>query len=102
MEIEIKEDKYGELLVKPQGRIDVNNAVEFGSKIYDKLDDLDDIKNLILDFEQVEYVSSMGLRILLELQKRMSAVGQMVLINVKKDIVDVFEMTGFDRILKIQ
>lgn len=102
MKMEITTPKIGELHVKPYDRIDTTTAVEFGSTIYDKLDDLDDITKLILDFSEVKYVSSMGLRILLELQKRMNELGTMVLTNVNEDIVKVFEITGFNKILKVQ
>ena len=87
-----------ELCVKPTGRIDTITAVEFGTTVDEKTDD---IKKLTLDFSNVEYVSSMGLRILLELQRKMNAQGSMVLTNVSPDIVKVFEITGFNKILHI-
>ena len=97
MEI-IKESTADKLYVKPVGRIDVNTAVEFGQEVNDALDD---IKELIIDFESMVYISSMGLRILLELQKRMNEQGKMTIINVADDIMEIFRMTGFSNILNI-
>ena len=54
---------------------------------------------LILDFKDVNYVSSAGLRVLLSLQKKMMVKGEMKLINVNEAVSDVFEVTGFDEIL---
>ena len=56
----------------------------------------------ILDFKEVNYVSSAGLRVLLSLQKKMMAVGEMKLISVNESVCDVFEVTGFDEILNYE
>ena len=87
------------LYVKPKGRIDINTAVDFGTSI---TDDLDDIKELILDFAEVVYISSMGLRVLLEIQKQMNTQGSMVIINANNDLKSIFEMTGFTNIVRIE
>jgi anti-anti-sigma factor len=48
-------------------------AVDYGSKINDYLDDSnDEIKELILIFSAIDYISSIGLRVILELQKKIS------------------------------
>ncbi len=94
-----KQRKGRELTVKAIGKIDVNTAVEFGQGIND---DLDDILGLILDFTSVTYVSSIGLRVILELQKRMEKQGHMKILNVQKPVMEIFEMTGFTNILDIE
>lgn len=91
------------LIVKAEGRIDTTTAVDFGTKINDLLDDSDEeIKELILDLAGVDYVSSIGLRVILELQKRMNNQGSMRLLNVTPPVLEVFEMTGFTNILTIE
>ena len=79
-------------------RLDVNTVPETGAKINQALGDT---KYLVLDFKKVDYVSSMGLRMLLELQKKMTAQGKMELINVGNDVMNVLTMTGFAGILNI-
>lgn len=86
------------LYVKPIGRIDVNTAAEFGTSIND---DLDNMVELVIDFDEIVYISSIGLRVLLELQKRMKEQGNMKLIRVKPEIMEIFKMTGFHNILTI-
>ncbi len=81
------------------GRLDTLTAPEVQVKL---LALIRDIEKLILDFSQLEYLSSAGLRVLLLMQKRMSAQGKMRLINVNSSIMEVFEMTGFNNILCIE
>ncbi len=92
-----------QLIIKAKGRIDTTTAAEYGTSINDFLDDsTSEIKELILDFSEIDYISSIGLRVLLELQKRMSNQGSMKLINVIPSVLDVFKMTGFTNILTIE
>lgn len=87
------------LLVKVEGKIDTNTALEFGTQVNDELDD---IQNLILDFEKVDYISSLGLRAILELQKRMVKQGNMKVIKVNQSIMYLLSMTGFNNILTVE
>ena len=60
------------------------------------------VKHLILDFKDVLYVSSSGLRVILFAQKEMSKKGDMVITNVSDEIKELFEMTGFSEILTVK
>ena len=96
----INTNKEGDkLTIIPEGRIDTVTAPEF-SKAID--DNIAGIKDLVIDFEKLEYISSAGLRVLLSTQKNMSKVGSMKLINVSDVIMDVFNITGFVDILTIE
>ncbi len=81
------------------GRIDTATAPEVDEFVNKNLDG---VQNLILDFKEVNYVSSAGLRVLLSLQKKMMVKGEMKLINVNDAVSDVFEVTGFDEILTFE
>lgn len=96
----INVNKDGEKLVlSPEGRIDTVTAPEF-SKVIE--DNIDGVKELVIDFEKLEYISSAGLRVLLTTQKNMSKIGAMKLIHVSDVIMDVFNITGFVDILTIE
>jgi len=98
--MDINSKKYGStVVINIDGRIDTNTAMEFGEKVNDLLDNITD---LILNFEKVEYISSLGLRAILELQKRMLSQGAMRIINANDSVMDVFNMTGFSKILTIE
>ncbi len=93
----IKKKKDGSALsVIISGRIDTSTTPEADAAINESLDGAE---SLILDFTDVEYISSAGLRMLLSLQKKMMKKGGMKLIGVNEDVNDVFEVTGFDEIL---
>ena len=56
----------------------------------------------IVDFAQLDYISSAGLGVLLAAQKRLSQRGQSLrLVNVNSHIRDVFRFSGFDQIFEI-
>ena len=81
------------------GRIDTTTAPQFEAAIKPELEG---ITSLVLDFAQVEYISSAGLRVLLSLQKLMNKQGDMKLLHVNETIMEIFEVTGFSDILTIE
>ena len=99
MEINVtKQAEYK--LVEVQGRIDTTTAPEFESRL---LQELEEGMNVRIDFAQVEYLSSAGLRALLNSQKYCNKEKiDMILFNVAESVMEVFEMTGFADILTIE
>lgn len=81
------------------GRLDTNTAPLLEAELGNGLDGVTD---LVLDFANLEYISSAGLRVILSAQKEMNARGKMVIKNVCADIMDVFDITGFSDILTIE
>ena len=59
-------------------------------------------KELTLDFEKLDYISSAGLRVLLSTQKVMNKQGALKIIHVNDTIMEIFEVTGFTDILTIE
>ena len=93
------EKENGITLMKLDGRLDTTTAPELEKAINAEGEAL---KNLVLDFKGIDYISSAGLRVLLTAQKKMNAQGQMELSNVCEAVMDIFEMTGFADILVIK
>ena len=60
------------------------------------------INSLSLDFANLDYISSSGLRIVLWANKILSKKGGLKIVNASKEIKDIFEVTGFSNILKIE
>ena len=60
------------------------------------------MNDIIKNIEDVEYISSAGLRVLLSAHKTMSKKGGMKLRNINENIMEIFEMTGFSDILSIE
>ncbi len=95
-----KEKKDNILTVTLEGRLDTNTAPELDGLV---ADDLVGIKQLVLNVEKLEYVSSAGLRVILMLHKKMAAKdGSLVIYKPIDDVMDVLDMTGFSTFLKIE
>ena len=94
-----KNAEGSKLLLALDGRLDTTTAPELEAEIGALINDVDE---LTLDFGSLEYISSAGLRVLLSTQKAMNKKGCMKLVNVNADIMDIFEITGFDSILTIE
>lgn len=101
-EIAVKIEKIAEgnaLTVALEGRLDTTTAPELEAELKESLDNVED---LTMDFQGLEYISSAGLRILLATQKVMNKQGKMRVVNVNDVVMDVFEVTGFADILTIE
>ena len=98
--MEILKNKNGSsLVIALEGRLDTTTAPQLEAELNSSLED---ITELTLDFENLKYISSAGLRILLAAQKTMNKQGSMKLQHVNSDIMEVFEITGFSDILTIE
>lgn len=99
MRMEFTKTKEGsQLVVTIKGRIDTETGGDLAEVSYE----FDDIRAVIFDFTNVEYISSYGLRILLDFQKVLAADKKtMKILNPNKTVMQVFEMTGFNKILTI-
>ncbi len=86
------------LTVRVYGRLDVKTSTELEDELKPQLDG---VSSLVVDLAQVDYVSSMGLRLLLVLQKRMAKQGSMLVVNVRPEIMELFDDSGFANILSI-
>ena len=98
MTIEIKRNAE-EIVLEIVGRLDTTTAPALDKTI---IENMQDVKSLILDFKGLEYISSAALRVLLSSQKKMQQIGSMKVINVCEAVMDIFEMTGFADILVIE
>ena len=82
-----------------QGHLDIKTSPEIDKWLGPQLDD---VSSLTIDLAQVDFVSSMGLRLLLSLQKRMAKQGSMRVTNTQEQVMDLFDKTGFDQILTLE
>lgn len=82
-----------------EGRVDTNTSPQLQAEI---LKQFQSAKALTLDFAQVPYISSAGLRALLIGQKTAASKGAtMAMVNLQEQVMTVLEMSGFDSILTI-
>ncbi len=88
-----------ELEVKVSGRLDTTTAPQLETELKENIGNSE---LLILDFSELEYLSSAGLRVILAAQKIMNKQGKMIVRNVNETIMDIFDVTGFTDILTIE
>lgn len=89
------------ITIKALKRIDNNTSPEFRNLLLDAVNKGAD--EILVDFEETAYISSAGLRVLLEIQKMLKKKGgQMTLKNVRPVVMEVFDITGFSGFLNFE
>lgn len=93
-------NQLGDVLnIKPEGRIDTTTSPILEKEIHQYLDDT---IHVIMDFENVDYISSGGMRVLLSLQQQLiEKDGTLKIINVKDSVLDIFTLVGFDDMVEV-
>ena len=82
--------------------LDESNIQIIGNQLFSLVDD-DHRKKLVLDFSNVEYLSSAALGKLITLDKKVkAATGELRLCSIRKDILEVFKITRLDKLFKIK
>jgi anti-sigma B factor antagonist len=96
---ETKHDQYS--VFKLNGRLDSNTAMGFEQKLFECIEN--GTQRLILDFQELDYISSAGLRVILKATKSLkNADGKLVLCAMQDYVKEVFEISGFDSFLPIE
>ena len=99
MEI-IEEVQNGINIFKLNGRLDSNTSQGFEKKVFQAI--TDGSKNMIVDFKDLDYISSAGLRVILKSTKSLKREeGQIMLCAMQDYVKEVFEIAGFDSFLPI-
>jgi len=99
--MKIKIEPGNETVIYLSGQLDTLTAIDFEKEIQNVLNT--DAAVVVLDGRELSYVSSAGLRLLLTLQKGMTAKkGTFRLRSINTDIMDIFNITGFSSILTIE
>lgn len=88
--------KLSDTLVKVQGSVDSSNAPEFEKELLSAITG----DTLTIDAEELAYISSAGLRVLLKAKKALAA--DLTMINVSPDVYEILDMTGFTQILTVR
>ena len=93
-----KNDKA--LVITADGRLDTTTASGFESRCLEMISAGD--KNIVIDLQGIEYISSAGLRSILSVGKKVRADGgNLVFCNLKGMVREVFEISGFSSIFTI-
>lgn len=99
--MQVTKEKDGETLIMVlNGRLDSTTSSDFEKQIVAAIHENE--KHIVIDLDEVDYISSAGLRAILIGAKQMNAgYGKLALCGLSEKIEEVFHMSGFDKILKI-
>ncbi len=99
MKIE-KEGKEGAVVVRIAGRIDTTGSSEVSDAMKEIIESGE--KKIVVNFSQVEYISSSGLRVFISALKQLKNTGgSLILCELKPFVYEVFDLAGFTRIFVI-
>jgi anti-anti-sigma factor len=99
--MEIFESRHhGVLILAPRGRIDSTTSEALDARIQQRLAGGD--QRVVVDFGQVEYISSAGLRVMLALARRLrDRQGTLILCAMPEPVRQVFELAGFEPLFTV-
>lgn len=86
------------IIIELNGRIDSNNVAGVEEDIMRQLEGAEG-KEVVLDAEKLEYISSAGLRTMLRIKKKFK---ELRITNVSPEVYDIFEMTGFTEMITVE
>ena len=96
----IEEKQSGINIFKLNGRLDSNTSQGFEQKLFDAISN--GSKHMIVDFRDLDYISSAGLRVILKTTKALKRdEGKIMLCDMQDYVKEVFEIAGFDTFLPI-
>lgn len=97
MSISYRTDKDA-LYIALSGRIDASNATDIEREVFE-IKKANPDKRVVVDADNLEYISSAGLRIILKLRKEDAS---LAIINVSPEVYDVLDMTGFTDMVTVE
>ena len=92
------EKKENKIELRFSGRIDSNNAASVEEAVNEIIGD-SKVLPIEIDMEELEYISSAGLRVLLRVRKNTS---DMKLFNVNSEVYEILDMTGFTQMMDVE
>jgi anti-sigma B factor antagonist len=99
--MEIAEKMMEEIIIiSVSGKIDTITSKDLDAKLNERIEEK--TKKIILNLAKVDYISSVGLRVLLAALKRQKQnQGSMLLVSLQPFVQNVFKITGLDKIFQI-
>lgn len=95
-----KEREDGVVVLKIVGQLVTATSPAFEAAVNDVFETED---KLILDFSELEFLASSGIRVILAAQKKVNDIGGLLIIrNVNDIVMNVFEMTGLRQFMDIR
>lgn len=99
--MQFSEERTGKFyILNVSGRLDASTSSSFEEKLTSIIDSGE--KNILINFKELDYISSMGLRVLLQAAKKLkTSQGSISLCEMKDNILEVFDIAGFTQVFQI-
>ncbi|MBR1507531.1 MAG: STAS domain-containing protein [Eubacterium sp.] len=81
------------------GSVETTTAPILEKEVKESINDVDEV---VLHLDELEYISSAGLRVLLMAKKGLGSRGDVVVRNANDSIMEIFEVTGFISVFRIE
>ena len=88
--------KLSDTLVKVHCSVSTSNADQFEKELLSAITG----QTLTIDAQDLDYISSVGLRVLMKAKKAMT--GELVMTNVNSEVFDILDMTGFTQFITVK
>lgn len=100
--VELSTEKKEEVLIlRVGGRLDAVSSPQLEKQVMESINEGNHLK-VLMNFENVDYLSSAGMRLLLSTTKKLkSKDGKFVICAINDSVMEVIKMAGFDHILNI-
>jgi anti-sigma B factor antagonist len=94
--MEITEEIQNDInIYRLKGRLDSNTSQGFEQKLFQAISE--GAKNMVVDFKDIDYISSAGLRVILKAFKALQREdGRIILCSMQEYVREIFEVTGMD------
>lgn len=90
-----------EYYIQPVGEIDIHTSNQFKNILIEAIDEKK--SNLVVDGENLEYIDSTGLGVMISALKKSQEIGKEIkVINLKPNIKKLFSLTSLDKVFKIE
>lgn len=98
--MEINQTKQQDIVIfEIHGKVDALNSKELENALLNSIEEGN--TKIVIDLRNMEYISSSGLRVFLFIAKKLDKVGLLALTNLQTQVIQIFTISGFDKILKI-
>lgn len=99
--VDIQEEQVADVtILRIKGRLDAISSPGAEKKVFEYINEGQ--HKIMLDFSNVDYLSSAGMRMLLSTTKKLKALsGKLVISSVNVNVMDVLKMSGFDHVLDL-
>lgn len=97
----ITEEVKGDVvIIRLDGRLDATSSPQLEAKVNELIEQKQ--QKLILSLQNVDYLSSAGMRVLLSITKKIKSIsGKLMICSLTDDVMDIIKMAGFNQILPI-